>query len=573
MKHRVEWNIRKKNAMNGRRLMAELGMSPLLAHILSNRNIHTPEEAKKFLFPSLKDLHNPFLLTDMQKAVDRIAGAVERDEPIMIFGDYDVDGLTSTAIMTTFLSKLDAKVSCYIPDRIDEGYGLNRKAVETIHQQGYRLVITVDCGISNHEEIALASRLGMDTIVIDHHEVPERLPPATAVINQNRRDNEFPFRHLAGVGVAFNVLIALRGTMRTRGFWKNRSYPNLKNYLDLVALGTIGDLVPLTDENRVLAKIGLAVMEEGKRPGIRALKAVSNMENADIDSESAAFRLIPRLNAAGRVGTPEDALNLLISDDYDHALSIARRLDVLNRERQEIDRKIFAEILEEIESNPVLSKSNCFVFSSDQWHPGVIGIVASRLVERFYRPSLLISLKDGIGRGSGRSIAEFNLYQGLESKCAPLLRAFGGHRYAVGISIDETNISEFTRLLSEAVSDHVGDEQVIPSVNVDAECRLKDIDYQLLSHLEMLAPFGNENPEPVLCARNLLVTSSTVVGTNHLRMTLSDDGLERESIWFNQGQRFGSLEGSMMDAAFTPQVNRWRGGASIQLKIVDAVTL
>lgn len=573
MKQRADWNIPRGDSTNGNRLAAELGMSPLLAQILSNRNIHTPEEAKKFLFPSLKDLHNPFLLTDMQKGVDRIADAVENKEPIMIFGDYDVDGLTSTAIMATFLSELDARVSCYIPDRIDEGYGLNPGAVEKIHQQGYRLIITVDCGISNHDEIAHASRLGMDTIVIDHHEIPERLPPAAAVINQNRRDNEFPFRHLAGVGVAFNVLIALRGKMRARGFWKNRPYPNLKDYLDLVALGTIGDLVPLTDENRIFAKIGLAVMEEGKRPGIRALKTVSNMENADIDSESAAFRLIPRINAAGRVGTPGDALKLLVSNDYDDALSIARRLDALNRERQEIDRKIYAEILEEIESNPSLSESNCFVFSSEKWHPGVIGIVASRLVERFYRPSLLISLKDGIGRGSGRSIAEFNLYRGLESKCASLLRTFGGHRYAVGISIDETNISEFSRLLSEAVRDDVGNEKVIPPVDVDAECRLRDIDYQLLSHLEMLAPFGNKNAEPVLCARNLLVTSHTVVGSNHLRMTLDDEGLERECIWFNQGKRYGTLAGARLDVVFTPQVNRWRGGSSIQLKIVDAAAV
>ncbi|MDD5475571.1 MAG: single-stranded-DNA-specific exonuclease RecJ [Syntrophales bacterium] len=570
MKQGAEWHLLEGNPDAESILRAELGISPLLSQILSKRNINTPVEAKRFFFPSLKDLHNPFLLKDMRKAVDRVADAVLKNESIVIFGDYDVDGITATAVMVAFLRDMGARVSCYIPDRIEEGYGLNRDAIDMIRQRGTSLIITVDCGISNHDEIDHASRLGMDTIILDHHEIPDRLPSAISVINQNRRDNDFPFRHLAGVGVAFNFLIALRGTMRDRGFWENRPYPNLKSYLDLVALGTIGDLVPLTDENRIFAKIGLSVMEEGNRPGIRALKTVSNMEHTDIDSESAAFRLIPRLNAAGRVGDPDDALKLLITDDYDEALSIARRLDLLNRERQEIDRKIFAELMEEIESDPALSERNCFVFSSDRWHPGVIGIVASRLVERFYRPTLLISLKDGIGRGSGRSISEFNLYEGLESRCASLLRAFGGHRYAVGISIDQECIEEFSRILSEAVRDDIGDERIVPPVNIDADCVLKDIDYELMSYLELMAPFGNMNPEPILRARNMLVSSHTVVGNNHLRMILNDNGTERECIWFNKGYLFGSLEESRLDVVFTPQVNRWRGGNSIQLKIRDA---
>jgi len=562
----------KNDQVAEKRLTDELGIGLLMARILVNRDIQTPEQAKKFLFPSLKDLHNPFLLSDMRCGVDRVIRAIHDGETMVVFGDYDADGITSTAVMADFLAELDGKVFRYIPDRIQEGYGLNKQAIDAVAARGATLIITVDCGISNHDEIEYATtRHGIDTIVIDHHEIPDRLPPATAVINQNRKDSEFPCRTLAGVGVAFNFLIALRGTLRKQGFWKNGDYPNLKDYLDLVALGTIGDLVPLTDENRIFARIGLAVMEEGKRAGIKALKLVSGIENTCINSESAAFKLIPRLNAAGRIGSPEEALRLLMADNFDEALRFARRLDEMNRERQDIERKILTEILKKIESDRSIADANCFVLASTEWHPGVIGIVASRLVERYYRPVLLISLKDGVGKGSGRSIAEFNLYENLESRCSSLFTAFGGHRYAVGLSIMEEHIDDLARLFSDAVRESVGDIQPIRPIQVDAECSLADIDYPLLSQLEMLAPHGAMNPEPVLRVNNVTVTSHTVAGGAHLRLSVSENGIERECIWFNSARFFGSLDGSRMDILFTPQVNRWRGGSTIQLKIRDAV--
>jgi len=564
------WKISDGNPSIESCLAGELGISAIMSRVLVNRGITSAEDAKKFLFPSLADLHNPFLLSDMERGVERVADAVVKNELIAIFGDYDVDGITSTAILCDFFRTLGGRVIRHIPDRINEGYGLNKKTIDFFKSRGVSLVVTVDCGISNHEEIEYASRLHMDTIVIDHHEVPDIIPAALAVINQNRKDNDFPFRDLAGVGVAFNFLIALRASLRKRGFWRHNPCPNLKKYLDLVALGTIGDLVPLIDENRIFAKIGLSVMDDGARHGIQALKIVSGMENNGTTSESAAFRLIPRLNAAGRVGTPEDAVRLLLAENNEEALAIALKLDQLNRERQDIEREIFMDAVKKIEANRDLFNNNSLVLSSPQWHPGVIGIVASKLVDRYYRPVLLISLKNGIGRGSGRSIAEFNLYEGLESACSSLLLAFGGHRYAVGVTVKEEDIVELASRFAEEVKRNVGDECPVAPINVDGECSLHEIDYPVLSQLEMLAPFGNMNPEPFFCARHVKVTSHTVVGTGHLRLTVNDKGVEHECIWFNMGHLYGTIDKDPIDIVFTPQINRWRGGASIQLKIHDA---
>ncbi len=564
-----QWRLSNNNSTGKKRLAAELGINHLISQILINRNIESPDEAKKFLFPSLKDLHNPFLMKDMEKGVDRVIDAIIRGQKITVYGDYDADGITSTVILVKFLKECCDNVSFYIPDRIREGYGLNIEAVDMIKKDGSQLILTVDCGISNHKEIDYALTLGIDTVVLDHHEVPETLPRATAAINPNRRDSAFPFRSLAGVGVVFNFLIALRGTLRNRGFWKNRQYPNLKAYLDLVALGTIGDMMPLVDENRIFTKIGLSILDLDSRAGLKALKLVSGLEKSVIDAESAAFKLIPRINAAGRVGSPYDAVKLLLSNDFSESLVMAERLDQYNSQRQEIERTIVKELLEIIDAELDPGARSCFVFSSTRWHPGVIGIVASKIVERYYRPTVLISIKDGIGRGSARSIAEYNLYEGLESKCSPLLLSYGGHRYAAGISIREEDILDFSRLLSEAVEVDIGDTRPTPQTVIDAECTLGDIDFNLLSQIEMLAPFGNMNPEPIFCAKDIFVESHTMVGNNHLRMSLSDNTIGYDSIWFNRGNLFGSLDGSKVDIAFTPQLNRWKGMSNIQLKIRD----
>ena len=563
------WKLPNRNVEAQHDLVTELGLNPLISQILINRNILTPEDAKKFLFPSLRDLHNPFLLEDMTAGVERVITAIQTGENIVVFGDYDVDGITSTVILVKFLQDICDHVSYYIPNRLTEGYSLNKEAIAKLKQRETQLIITVDCGTSNHEEIQYAQTLGIDTIVLDHHEVPDALPECVALINPHRKDSAFPFKYLAGVGVTFNFLIALRGSLRNQGFWKNRTYPNLKIYLDLVALGTIGDLVPLLDENRTFAKIGLGIISNGDRIGLRALRFISGLEYSNIDSESAAFKLIPRINAAGRVGSPDEAVRLLLTDDFNEALVIAEKLDSYNRERQELERVIFSEILQRIDSTADVNKFNSFVFSSPQWHPGVIGIVASRIVERYYRPTILISLKDGIGRGSGRSIAEFNLYEGLDRNCSPLLISYGGHRFAAGISIREENINDFSEIFDEVVNNNIGDKKPVPQTFIDARCTLKDIDYNLLSQIEMLSPFGNMNSEPVLCAENLKVRSHTVVGNNHLRLFIAGNGVDYDSIWFNKANLFNSLDKSMVNLAFTPQFNHWKGGNSIQLKIKD----
>jgi len=481
-------------------LASELEISPVVSQILINRGIITTEDAKEFLFPSLKQLHNPLLIKDMEKGVDRLIEAISGNEKIVVYGDYDADGITSTVILIKFLREIHDNVSYYIPERIDEGYGLNMTAIDKFRDEGIKLIITVDCGVSDHEEIAHAVSSGIDVIVTDHHEIPDILPDCSAVVNPHRSDCSFPFKSLAGVGVAFNLLIALRGKLRDLGFWKDRKYPNLREYLDLVAIGTIADIVPLIDENRVLARTGLGVANNTKRVGLKALITISNMRNKTVSSESAAFRLIPRINAAGRIGAPEDAVELLLTDDEEKATILARRLDSYNGKRQEMEKAILNEILEDIHTTIDIDDINSLVFASHKWHPGVIGIVASKLVDRYHRPAILISIKNGIGKGSGRSIPEFNLYGGLE-KCSPLLLAYGGHRYAAGITIREEDIEKFSSTLSRAVYEEIGDERPIPETVIDAMCGLNEIDYNLISQVEMLGPFGNMNPEPVLCAK------------------------------------------------------------------------
>lgn len=563
------WKLSKTDTEKNNLLTKELGINPVTSQVLINRGLTETDVARSFLFPSLKDLHNPFLLRDMTKAVDRTIRAIQKGEPITIYGDYDADGITSTALLVKFLRDIHCGVSYYIPDRISEGYGLNIKAIDKIKGNGSGLIITVDCGISDREEVKHARSLGIDVIILDHHEAPPAIPDCVAVINPNRDDCTFPFRYLAGVGVAFNFIIGLRGKLRGLGFWKDGNYPNLRDYMDLVALGTIGDLSPLVDENRIFAKIGLDIINEGKRIGLMALRKQCGLEDDFIDSEIASFNLIPRINAAGRVGTADSAVRLLLTDDMNEAATLASRLDAYNRERQNLERVILDEILHMIDSKGDSDCANAFVFASRSWHPGVIGIVCSKLVDLYYRPTILISLKNGIGRGSGRSIGGFNLYEGLKEGCASHLLSYGGHRFAAGLSIREEDVDAFTGCFCETVDNACDDSSFVRQTVIDAECTLQDINYDLISQIEILSPFGNLNPEPVLSAKNVSIGSITTVGNNHLKMQLRGDGVHYDSIWFSRGQYSDTLAGSIIDVAFTPQINNWRGTSNIQLKLKD----
>ncbi|MEA1935949.1 MAG: single-stranded-DNA-specific exonuclease RecJ [Thermodesulfobacteriota bacterium] len=564
----TRWKLPEANEEIQHLLASELGISPIISQMLINRNILTPDDAKRHLSPSLNDLHNPFSMKDMQEGVNRLIKAIYNHEKVLVYGDYDADGITSVALLVKFLGKIHDDVTYYIPDRVNEGYSLNRNALNKIKSDGVKLIITVDCGISDYDETSYASSLGMDIIISDHHEVPDRIPKAAAVINPNRSDCRFPFKHLAGVGVAFNFLIALRGRLREDGFWKNGEYPNLKEYLDLVALGTIGDLSPLIGENRIFARIGLELITEGRRVGLKALKEVSGMEHSVVDSNGASFCLVPRINAAGRIGSPEDAVQLLLTDDVNEATKIARDLDAYNRERQRIEKVVLSEILDIIDTTIDLRKTSSLVFASSKWHPGVIGIVASRLVEKYYKPAMLISLRDGIGKGSGRSIAGFNMCQGLK-RCDFLFLSYGGHKYAAGISINEENIEEFCNCFDEIVREDLAVSDLVPQTTIDAQCSLNEIDHEMILQLDMLAPFGSMNPEPVLCVKNVNVISPTVVGNNHLKMRISGDGISCDSIWFNKGHFIDVLSGPTFDITFTPQINYWNGIHNVQLKMKD----
>ncbi len=550
----------------------EFGISPIISQILVNRDFLDMESARRYLYPSLNDLHSPLLLKDMKKAIERVLPAIHNKEKIVIYGDYDADGITSVVILYKFLKELTSDISYYIPDRVQEGYGLKKTVIDNFKAKGISLIITVDCGISDVEQIDYARDLGIDTIVLDHHEISGSLPGAAAVINPNREDCHFPFKDLAGVGIAFNFLIALRGALRKEGFWKNGSYPNLKEYLDIVALGTIGDVAPLIDENRIFAKIGLELITEGKRPGIKALKEVSGIDGQIVDSFKASFCLIPRINAAGRIASSLDAVQLLLTENMEEARSLAAKLDEYNRRRQSIEKNILNEILEKIGQTPDWEKLNALVFASDRWHPGVVGIVASRLVDLFSRPAFVISLHNGIGKGSGRSISEFNIHNGLQ-QCASLLLSYGGHYRAAGISIKEDDIDEFSGLLNEIIQNSVETREIISQTIIDSECQLSEVNLNLISEMDMLAPFGCENPEPVLCSRNIKVLSPFIVGNNHLKMKLTSQGISRDSIWFSMGEYLPAISGAKLDIVFTPQINYWNGASDIQLKMKDATLL
>ena len=565
----TKWKLKETGDKNVEDLLSkEFGIHPIISQILVSRGILDIEAARRYLHPSLNDLHSPFLMKDMKKGVSRLLKAIHDHEEIIIYGDYDADGITSVVILYKFIKEITPHVNYYIPDRVQEGYGLKIAAIDKFKNNNVKLLITVDCGISDVEQITYAQSIGIDTIVLDHHEISGPLPPAVASINPNREDCSFPFKGLAGVGIAYNFLIALRGSLNKEGFWKDRTHPNLKEYLDIVALGTIGDMAPLIDENRIFVKIGLELITESQRPGIKALKEVSGVDNQPIDSFKASFSLIPRINAAGRIASAMDAVKLLLSDDMAQARMLAEKLDSYNRNRQLMEKKILNEILERISRNSVIEKMNAFVFASDKWHPGVIGIVASRLVELFNRPAFVISLNNGVGKGSGRSVSDFNIYKGIQ-QCAPLLLSYGGHYHAAGISIKEENIDEFSGLLDKIIQHNFEFTKQSSPIIIDSECQISDISLDLIEQLDILAPFGSKNPEPLLYARNIKVSSPIVVGNSHLKMWVNSNGTSFDSIWFNMGKHQTELNDANVDIVFTPQINNWNGSPNIQLKMKD----
>lgn len=557
------WRIRESDEALVSTLSREKGIDPLVARVLACRGIGTIGAAGRFLSPSLADLPDPFLLDGMEQAVARLVAARDRNETVIVHGDYDVDGITSTAMLVQFLSSVGIRPGYHIPLRLEHGYGLSADGIRAIADQGATVCITVDCGISSIEEARLCRSLGIDLIITDHHTPGEVLPEACAVINPLLSPS-YPCSFLAGVGVAFNLMIALRKGLRDAGVFVSMSEPDLRSYLDFVALGTIADVVPLLDVNRVFVQAGLKLLGNSTRPGVLALRKVAGVEGA-VSAGSVGFRLAPRLNAAGRLEDAAQGVELLLSQDRHEAERLAAMLDASNAERQELERQILQEAVAQLKSMPTGGARRTIVLASSDWHPGVIGIVASRMVELYHRPTILISLQDGSGRGSGRSIPGFHLYQALHA-CEDMLVKFGGHRQAAGLSIDEATLVSFADRFDDVAAGLLSEEDLVPEIVLDGEIDPSDLTMGLADMLERLAPFGMGNPEPHFVLRGVTVVAKRILKEVHVKLVLDAGGKRVEAIGFNMADR---PIPDMADLAVSLQINEWNGRRNMQLRIKD----
>jgi single-stranded-DNA-specific exonuclease len=559
------WSIRECDPLVVERLVKGGVASPLPARLLANRGVCDPAGASRFLASTLAQLHDPFQLLGMERAVERLVAAAVNGEKVCVHGDYDVDGITSVALLISFFRSIGLDSFYYIPNRLVDGYGLSADGVERAAAKGARLMVTVDCGITAVDEARLCSAAGIDLIVTDHHMPAKELPAACAVINPLQPGCPFPFKSLAGVGVAFKLMIALRSRLRAEGFFNGRAEPNLREYLDLVALGTVADVVPLTDENRVFVKHGLRELTNSRRPGVQALKAVAGV-NGEVGCGVVGFRLAPRLNAAGRLEHAALGVELLLCSDRKRADEMAAELDASNAERQAVEREMLHDALEMVKETPALRNRKSIVLASEAWHPGVIGIVASRLVDLFHRPTILIAMQEGNGKGSGRSIANFHLHDALMA-CTELLVKFGGHKHAAGLSIAEETLEAFVERFDEVAAGLLTFEDLTPLLLIDGELEPAEITSELVDTVEALKPFGMGNPEPVFLLRNAAVVDCRTLKETHLKLCLSASGRTFEAIGFSMAGR--AAKGDLLDVVFSPAINVWNGKTSLQLTIKD----
>lgn len=541
-----------------------LGINPLTARLLLCRGIVTAQDGRDFLEGRLADLPDPFLLAGMDLAVERLVRAIETGERVAVHGDYDVDGITGTTLLVETLRAFGGCVDYHIPLRLKDGYGLSAEALEEAAAGGAGVVLSVDCGVSAVEEARRAAELGLDLIITDHHQPPDSLPDAYAIINPHLPGCRFPFKGLAGVGVAFFLLVALRQSLRARGAFSGRAEPDLRHSLDLVALGTIADIVPLQGVNRLLTRVGLGILGRGVRPGIRALKEVAAV--TEMTCGAVGFRLAPRLNAAGRLEDAALGVQLLLESEYGPALETARILDGFNRERQKIEMETLRQAIERLEEEGEGGERS-IVLADERWHPGVIGIVASRLVERYHRPVVLIALEDGQGKGSARSIPGFHLYKAL-GNCREHLAGFGGHEFAAGLTIPADRVEDFTNAFDRVAQALLSRDALLPKRTHDGELLLEELDLDTVRELGNLAPFGAGNPEPVFVASGVRVQQLRLVGEDHLRFTARQGGYSVPCIAFGTAARQQELEGEI-DLLFIPAINSWRGDVSVQLRIRD----
>ena len=554
-----KWQIYETDSQKVQELIDKYNLNLLLATILVNRNILETENLDKFLKPTRNDFHDPFLMPDMKIAVERILKAIENKEKIIIYGDYDADGITSITVLKSFFKDIGVDVFSYIPNRLEEGYGLNKPAVKKIVDDKYNLMITVDCGISAIEEIDYANSLGIETIVTDHHEVGEKLPNALAIVDAKRKDNMYPCRDLAGVGVVFKLIQALSIKLNL----KEESY--LK-YLDIVCIGTISDIVPLVDENRVIAKLGLMLVNQTKNLGLKSLLMSSGYKK--IDSTTISFGVAPRINACGRMGHAEEALKLFLSNNLNEVQELTKKLNDYNVKRQDIEKRIYEEAVKQIEERN-LNKNNTIIVAGENWHHGVIGIVASKITEMYFKPSILLCNEGDESKGSGRSIPGFDLHDAL-MKCLDHIEKFGGHSMAIGITIKKSELEQFSQSL-ENVAKEEHTEEIVPIVQIDAKISLSDINKEMVESLNQLEPFGEGNKMPIFVIKNLKIDSiRALTEGKHLKLTLREGNNMVNAIGFNMGSLAEEYKiGDKIDVAGMLEINSFNGVDSVQINLKD----
>lgn len=535
-------------------------ISELLATILVGRNIVEDSKIKVFLEPTRKDFYDPFLLPDMEKAVERLIKAIDNNEKLIIYGDYDVDGITSISVLKKFLEDRGLKVGTHIPNRLDEGYGLNKDAINKIYEDGYRLMITVDCGISGIEEVEYANSLGIETIITDHHEPLDNLPNALAVIDPKIKNSKYPFNQLAGVGVVFKVIQAI-------GIKLNLDEKEYLKFLDLVCIGTISDIVPLVDENRVIAKLGLKLVEVTQDIGLKTL--LTSIGYSKINSMSVSFGIAPRINACGRMGHADEALKLFLTNSKQEAEVLTENLNNYNKTRQEIEKKIFEEALAKIEEED-FSNKDAIVIAGDNWHHGVIGIVSSKITDMYFKPSILICFDGENGKGSGRSIIGFDLHKAL-CETSQYLEKYGGHEMAVGLSLLKSNFESFKEAFQK-YAEESNIKDIIPIINIDKLITEKDLNIKAVKELEKLEPFGEANKCPLIAYKNLKIDSIRVLTEGkHMKLTLKTENNNIiTAMGFNMGYKAEEfLIGDRVDIVGALEINSFNGMENIQFNLKD----
>jgi single-stranded-DNA-specific exonuclease len=560
LQSKTRWIVRSSNNEKITQLVDEIHVTPLVASLLVNRGLDNPEEARAFLFNEKQEFHDPYLLNDMDKAVIRIKKAVDAKEAILIFGDYDADGVTSTTVMMKTLQELGANVQFYIPNRFTEGYGPNEGAFRYAHEIGIALIITVDTGIAAIHEASVAKELGIDLIITDHHEPGPELPDAFAIVHPKLGEGSYPFAHLAGVGVAFKLAHALLGEAP-------------EHLLPFVAIGTIADLVPLKDENRLIVQKGLILLRETENVGLHALLKLAGVDQSSINEETVGFSLAPRINAAGRLDSADPAVYLLLEEDATRAEALAEDIEQLNKDRKELVNTISEEAIRMVEQSFPTKENSCLVIGKEGWNPGVIGIVASRLVEKFYRPTIVLSFdqEKGIAKGSARSIPGFDLFKNL-STCRDLLPHFGGHTMAAGMTLNITDVDELRQRLNQLAQEQLNEEDLIPITHIDTEISLQDIHIEAIEEMNKLAPYGMDNPKPKVLIKEVNIESIRKIGSeqNHLKLILEHNGTSLDGVGFGLGSVCDHISPvSKVSVIGELSINEWNNRKKPQIFLQD----